>query len=108
MGLFRVACVLALVAGAAVPAWADEPPTGIPTPSIASSFPQELADPGGIRSALARRGITFGVNYIGEVLGKEAIDAPKALRLIVGNPVIMKAMVKHVPDAASYAPVNSN
>jgi len=69
MGLFRVACVLALVAGAAVPAWADEPPTGIPTPSIASSFPQELADPGGIRSALARRGITFGVNYIGEVLG---------------------------------------
>jgi uncharacterized protein (DUF302 family) len=42
---------------------------------------------------------------IGEVLRKEAIDAPKALRFVVGNPLIMKAMVKHVPDAASYAPV---
>jgi len=27
------------------------------------------------------------------------------LRLVVGNPVIMKQMVEHVPDAASYAPV---
>jgi porin len=70
MGLLRVACVLAgCVAGAAVPAWADERPTGIPDPSIASSLPQELADPGGVCSALARRGITFGVNYIGEGLG---------------------------------------
>lgn len=42
---------------------------------------------------------------IGEVLRKEAEGAPKALRLIIGNPLIMKEMVKHVPDAASYAPV---
>ena len=70
MGLFRVACALAgCVAAAAVPAWADEPPTGIPDPSIVSSLPQELADPGGVRSALAGRGITFGVNYIGQGLG---------------------------------------
>jgi uncharacterized protein (DUF302 family) len=27
------------------------------------------------------------------------------VRLVIGNPVIMKEMVKHVPDAASYAPV---
>ncbi|GAA0573429.1 hypothetical protein GCM10008942_22660 [Rhizomicrobium electricum] len=27
------------------------------------------------------------------------------MRLIVGNPLIMKEMVKHVPDAGSYAPV---
>ena len=31
--------------------------------------------------------------------------APKSLRLVAGNPLIMQAMVRHVPDAASYAPV---
>jgi uncharacterized protein (DUF302 family) len=31
--------------------------------------------------------------------------AQRSLRLVVGNPVIMKQMVEHVPDAASYAPV---
>jgi porin len=51
------------------PARADGAPTGIPDPSIATSLPPELADPGGVRAALARRGITFGVNYIGEVFG---------------------------------------
>jgi Domain of unknown function DUF302 len=30
---------------------------------------------------------------------------PRSLRLVVGNPVIMKQMVKFVPDAGSYAPV---
>ncbi len=42
---------------------------------------------------------------IGEVLRKEIDGAPKSLRLVIGNPLIMKDMVKHVPDAASYAPV---
>jgi hypothetical protein len=43
---------------------------------------------------------------IGEVLSKELGDrAPKSVRLVIGNPLIMKEMVKHVPDAASYAPV---
>lgn len=43
---------------------------------------------------------------IGEVLRKEPGEhAPRMLRLLVGNPLIMKEMVKHVPDAASYAPV---
>jgi uncharacterized protein (DUF302 family) len=42
---------------------------------------------------------------IGEVLRKETARAPKALRLVIGNPLIMKEMTKHVPDAASYAPV---
>ena len=31
--------------------------------------------------------------------------APKILRLLVGNPLIMQAMARHVPDAGSYAPV---
>jgi uncharacterized protein (DUF302 family) len=43
---------------------------------------------------------------IGEVLRKDLGDrAPKSVRLVIGNPLIMKEMVKHVPDAASYAPV---
>ena len=32
-------------------------------------------------------------------------QGPKTLRLVVGNPLIMKEMAKVVPDAASYAPV---
>jgi hypothetical protein len=42
----------------------------------------------------------------GEVLRKErGGQGPKILRLVVGNPLIMKEMVKTVPDAASYAPI---
>ena len=32
-------------------------------------------------------------------------DHPKVFRLVIGNPLIMREMVKHVPDAGSYAPV---
>jgi uncharacterized protein (DUF302 family) len=43
---------------------------------------------------------------LGEVLRKElGAEAPRSLRLLVGNPLIMKQMVKHTPDAGSYAPV---
>jgi hypothetical protein len=43
---------------------------------------------------------------MGDVLRKEpGGQGPKALRFVVGNPVIMKEMAKVVPDAASYAPV---
>ncbi len=42
----------------------------------------------------------------GEVLRRErGAQGPKMLRLVVGNPLIMKEMAKIVPDAASYAPV---
>jgi uncharacterized protein (DUF302 family) len=43
---------------------------------------------------------------IGEVLRKELGEtAPRSLRLVAGNPLIMKQMVRFAPDAASYAPV---
>jgi uncharacterized protein (DUF302 family) len=29
----------------------------------------------------------------------------KIIRLVIGNPLIMKEMAKHIPDAGSYAPV---
>ena len=42
----------------------------------------------------------------GEILRKErGGNEPKILRLVVGNPLIMKEMAKTVPDTASYAPV---
>jgi uncharacterized protein (DUF302 family) len=42
----------------------------------------------------------------GAVMRKElGRDVPKIVRLIIGNPLIMKEMAKHVPDAGSYAPV---
>ena len=43
---------------------------------------------------------------LGEVVHKErGPGAPRILRLVVGNPLIMKQMVERVPDAGSYAPV---
>jgi nitrilase len=42
----------------------------------------------------------------GEVLRKEGGGrGPRILRLLVGNPLIMKEMARTTPDAASYAPV---
>jgi hypothetical protein len=43
---------------------------------------------------------------LGDIVRKErGPGAPRSLRLIVGNPLIMKQMVERVPDAGSYAPV---
>jgi uncharacterized protein (DUF302 family) len=42
----------------------------------------------------------------GAFLQKESgKNTPRIVRLIVGNPLIMKEMAKRVPDAGSYAPV---
>jgi len=60
-----------------------------------------------VNAAIGAAGLMEMAHFdIGEVLRKElGNDAPKSVRLIIGNPLIMKEMVKHVPDAASYAPV---
>jgi uncharacterized protein (DUF302 family) len=43
---------------------------------------------------------------LGEVLRKRnGAAAPRSVRFVVGNPIIMSQMVEHVPDAGSYAPV---
>jgi uncharacterized protein (DUF302 family) len=43
---------------------------------------------------------------LGEVLRKDnGGKGPRILRIVAGNPLIMKEMVKHVVDAGSYAPV---
>jgi uncharacterized protein (DUF302 family) len=42
----------------------------------------------------------------GAVMRKETgHETPKMIRFIIGNPLIMKEVAKHVPDAGSYAPV---
>jgi uncharacterized protein (DUF302 family) len=43
---------------------------------------------------------------LGAVLRKEdGLARPKAQRFIIGNPLIMKEMVRDVPEAGSYAPI---
>jgi uncharacterized protein (DUF302 family) len=43
---------------------------------------------------------------LGDILRKESgSNRPRILRIVAGNPLIMKEMVKHVPDAGSYAPI---
>jgi uncharacterized protein (DUF302 family) len=42
----------------------------------------------------------------GAVVRKEtALNTPKIVRYVIGNPLIMKEMTKHVPDARAYAPI---
>ena len=42
----------------------------------------------------------------GAILRKETgHETPKMMRFVIGNPLIMKEMAKHIPDAGSYAPV---
>ena len=43
---------------------------------------------------------------LGQILRKESgKNAPKIVRIVAGNPLIMKQMVEHVSDAGSYAPI---
>lgn len=60
-----------------------------------------------VQSGLGRTGLMLFAEFdLGAVLRRETGAAtPKSIRLLVGNPLIMKEMVKHVPDAGSYAPV---
>jgi len=50
--------------------------------------------------------IEFARYDIGAVLRKRSgSQSPKILRFVLGNPLILSQMAKHVPDVASYAPV---
>ena len=78
------------------------------------TFLAELAQTRGLEDleqlvarAIGPSGLMEFVRFdLGEVLRKERGGAsPKIVRLVIGNPIIMKQMTQHVPDAASYAPV---
>ena len=55
---------------------------GIPEESIAVNFPRDFGDPGGVRSALAGRGVTYGINYLGDVLGNPVGGFEQSTRYI--------------------------
>jgi hypothetical protein len=50
------------------------------------------------------RFMEFARYDLGAVIRKEQ-HAPESVRYVIGNPLIMKELVKRVPDAGSYAPV---
>jgi uncharacterized protein (DUF302 family) len=60
-----------------------------------------------VRAAIGRSGFMEFTRFnLGQILQKEqGPAAPKILRIVFGNPLIMKQMAEHVHDAASYAPV---
>jgi hypothetical protein len=60
-----------------------------------------------IQSALGPSGfMEFArLDHGGVVHKGESGYYPKVFRLVIGNPLIMREMVEHVPDAGSYAPV---
>jgi uncharacterized protein (DUF302 family) len=60
-----------------------------------------------VSAGLGRTGLMLFMKLDhGAILRKETgLDTPRIVRLVIGNPLIMKEMVKHVPDAGSYAPV---
>jgi uncharacterized protein (DUF302 family) len=60
-----------------------------------------------VHQSLGNTGLMMFMEFDqGAILRKETgLDRPKIVRLVIGNPLIMKEMAKHVPDAGSYAPV---
>ena len=74
------------------------------TTKEASSFPDLERI---VTSGLGRTDLMLFAEFdLGNILRRETgSKTPNIIRLVVGNPLIMKEMVKHVPDAGSYAPV---
>jgi uncharacterized protein (DUF302 family) len=60
-----------------------------------------------VTAALGPTGLMqFGEFDDGRFIGKDrGAGTPQAIRLLIGNPLIMKQMTELVPDAAAYAPV---
>jgi uncharacterized protein (DUF302 family) len=60
-----------------------------------------------IRAAVGRSGFMEFTRFNhGQFLQMEkGAPAPKILRIVLGNPLIMRQMAEHVADAGSYAPV---
>ena len=60
-----------------------------------------------VQTATGPSGLMQFVRFdLGEIVRKERGDsAPRSLRYLIGNPLIMKQMLVRSPDAGSYAPV---
>src|SRR5579863_1319121 len=71
--------------------------------AAAPSFPEFESI---VREGLGTAGLMLFMELDhGEVIRKATgRDKPRMARLIMGNPLIMQQMARHVPDAGSYAP----
>jgi len=60
-----------------------------------------------IRPGLGKTGLMQFVEFDHGMIIRKGADThtSRMIRLVLGNPLIMKEMAKHVPDAGSYAPV---
>jgi uncharacterized protein (DUF302 family) len=60
-----------------------------------------------IEKGLGPTGLMLFVEFDHGAVVRSGTDSatPRMIRFIIGNPLIMREMAKHVPDAGSYAPV---
>jgi uncharacterized protein (DUF302 family) len=60
-----------------------------------------------IEKGLGRTGLMLFVEFDHGAIVRKGTgrDTPRMIRFVIGNPLIMREMAKHVPDAGSYAPV---
>jgi uncharacterized protein (DUF302 family) len=60
-----------------------------------------------VQPVLGRTGLMLFVEFDRGMILRKGTERHSAriIRLVIGNPLIMKEMAKHVPDAGSYAPV---
>jgi len=60
-----------------------------------------------IEKGLGRTGLMLFVEFDHGAIVRKGIGraTPRMIRFVIGNPLIMREMAKHVPDAGSYAPV---
>src|SRR6266851_7245724 len=59
-----------------------------------------------IQRVLGRTGLMLFVEFDHGMIVRKGTErhTSRIIRLVIGNPLIMKEMAKHVPDAGSYAP----
>ena len=60
-----------------------------------------------IEKGLGRTGLMLFVEFDHGAVVRSGTGraTPRMIRFVIGNPLIMRQMAKHVPDAGSYAPV---
>jgi len=74
------------------------------TTAAARTFPEFEST---VREGLGKSGLMLFMELDHGSVIRKAMggDKPRMTRLIMGNPLIMQQMARHVPDAGSYAPV---
>ena len=60
-----------------------------------------------VRPVLGRTGLMLFIEFDHGMVVRKGTErhSAKIIRLVIGNPLIMKEMARHVPDAGAYAPV---